>query len=421
MIRIDKERTWIFSPENNVAFKVDIKGNIEEKQIKTAIDMVVNSYEMLQQKIVFDQSGNAYYDKAEGFHIVIKAVNNDWKETMKEQERIPFALDQGEMIRFFYQLTNTGVTLLIIAHHIAGDGLSFTYLVQDILRALGGMVPDYKELQLYDMTSLPKESKLRFPVSWLLKNMNNKWKKTGKQFGFGDFYAMYDKYWSNHETLIETFCLENEAYDALCRFSKEKQITVNSLLTTALIRAAQELSDVGLAISIREKGYTGMGNYATGISVRYLYNEKKSFSENAAKLQNMIYQKINNPAKKYFLLQFMGQMEPTLIDAVYFEACGEYKNKTSGMFSNMFGYNGNPKGISITNLTNLDIDTKYKEYEITDFIFIPPMVLNTQRIIGVASFNRKMNVSLHLNCNDQIKQHQEFFRKGMDYLMHINV
>lgn len=416
MIRIDKERTWVFSPVNNIVMKAEIKGYSSEEQLKEAIHSAADHYAMLHQKIVFDNDGNAYYDSTEMFELVLKNMNGNWEDKIREQEKIPFAIDKGELLRIFYQVTQTGITLLILAHHIAGDGMSFAYFLQDILNSLSGRDLEYKKLALFDMSSLPRESRLRFPTTWLLNSLNKKWKTTGKTFKFIEYYSMFEKYWNNHESLFKTYSFENEEYDALCKFAKENSVTVNSLITTTLIHAAEELSDVGMAVSIREPGYSGMGNYATGISIRYEYNSKLNLIENTKKVQNLIYNKLKPASKKYFLLQFMGNIEPTLMDAVYFEACGDYENKTAGIFSKMFGYHGNPKGISITNLTKLPIDVQYGDFEITDFLFIPPLVLNAQRIIGIASMGRKMTVTLHLNHDSQAESHHEFFSKGMEYL-----
>ena len=188
------------------------------------------------------------------------------------------------------------------------------------------------------------------------------------------------------------------------------------MITTALIRASGELSDVGMAASFRRDGNTGMGGFATGVSIKYHYNEKKDFVWNGTKVQKLIYDKLNNPAKKFFLLQFMSNIEPTLIDAIYFEACGDYSNKTAKTFSKMFGYSGNPKGISITNLTKLPIEIKYNEYELTDFVFVPPLVLNAKRIIGAAAFSRRIMLSLHVNNDDEVNLNRELLLNAIEFL-----
>ncbi|SHO47771.1 condensation domain-containing protein [Anaerocolumna xylanovorans] len=414
--KIDKERTWIFSPVNNIVIKVDIKGNILEEQLKEAIKDVVYHCDMLHQKIVVDNEGNAYYGRGEFFEPVVKPMKIDWKEVAKEQEKLLFAIDKGEFIRFFYSRTETGITILIIAHHIAGDGISLTYFVQDIMRSISGVKIEHKKLELFNMENLPKEARLRAPTTWLMKYMNKKWDKTGRKFDFNDYYNMYHQYWNNRETLIDTYYLEDEIYDSICKYSKENKITINTMIMTALIWASGELCDVGMAASIREKSFTGMGNYATGISVKYQYNEKRNFTQNARNVQKIIYDKLNDASKKYFLLQFMRNIKPTLIDAVYFSACSGYNNKVAVTFSKMFGYNGNPKGISVTNLTKLPIETKYGALEIKDFVFVPPLVLNAKRIIGIASIGKRMVLSLHLNNDAEAEEHRKFFYKGMEYL-----
>jgi hypothetical protein len=115
----------------------------------------------------------------------------------------------------------------------------------------------------------------------------------------------------------------------------------------------------------------------------------------------------------------MSSIKPTLIDAIYFNSCSDYDNKTAETFSKMFGYNGNPKGISITNLTKLHIDTKFGTFEIIDFVFVPPLVLNAKRIIGVASIGKKMVLSLHLNNDAEAEENRKFFYKGMEYLKNL--
>lgn len=419
MNRIDKERLWVFSPVNNIAIKAEIKGNITESQLKAAIKNTINHYEMLNQKVLIDDEGVAYFEKTEIPELEIKPITYEWKDVVLEQQKIPFHIDKGEMIRFFYQLTESGVSLIIIVHHIAGDGISFTYFLQDIIKLLSGIELEYKKINMFDMNSLPKESKLRFPMTFLLKSMNKKWDKTGKIFGFDDYYSMYQKYWDNREAFIDTYSIENEDYDGICKFSKANKLTINTILTTAFIRAAGEESSVGMAASIREKNNTDMGSFATGISVKYKYDESKDFISNASKVEKLIYNKLNNPSKKYFLLQFMSNIAPTLIDAIYFESCTNYSNKTANTFSKMFGYNGNPEGISITNLTRLPIELKYKDYELTDFICVPPLVLNAKRIIGVASLGKKMVLSFHIANNEELKINRKFFNKAIEYLKNL--
>lgn len=136
-----------------------------------------------------------------------------------------------------------------------------------------------------------------------------------------------------------------------------------------------------------------MGNYATGISIPYCYDNNLSFDDNAVKVHKVVYDKINKK-DKYFLMQFMNGLSQTLIDATYFSVFDSYKNKSAQMTANMFGYCNNPQGISITNLTNVPIATNYGPYQLSNYLCLPPLVPNTKIIFGVSTFDERMNITM---------------------------
>ena len=57
---------------------------------------------------------------------------------IQSQASIPFALKDGELLRFFAWFMEEECRLLIIGHHLAGDGMSFACLTRDIMTALAG-------------------------------------------------------------------------------------------------------------------------------------------------------------------------------------------------------------------------------------------------------------------------------------------
>lgn len=393
----------------------------------------MNNNEVLKTKVVLEEDGKAYFiDTAKANYSIAESCI-DWRTIVKEQEKIPFDIQNGEYLRFYIisnlrsdneTIANIGtetVTLLIIAHHLAGDGITFAYLLQDIMRVANGEKLEKKPVGLFDLSSLPRGSKLGFLMSLMLKVMNKQWKKSEKLFTFDEFKEMNSKYWSRHSSYVTTCAIAGGAYETLTAAAKNHSVSINSVITAAFIKAAYECGekhaqDVGHAVSIREKGYSGMGNFATGISIKYVYNDSKDFWQNAKSIHKLIYIKLNDDKKKYFLLQFMGNITGTLCDAVYFSAVAGYDNKTALTFSKMFGYGGNPKGISITNLTKLPIENIYGNYEITDIVVIPPLVLNARRIIGIASLGNKMEISFSIEDDISKDSNVEYFKKAVNIL-----
>ena len=415
-LKINKERTWVFSPVNNVVFKVEIEGELTTKQLEEAIRKACSKQELFHYHVSVDESGNANFVKGSERDISIKEEDCTLEALIRREEKMPFNIWEGEFLRAFIISTPQGMALILIAHHIAGDGLSYTYLIQDIMRTLNEEETPYRPLQLFAMTDLPIESKLSLPMKLLLNSMNRKWNKTGKIFGRQDFEQMYAKYWKDHASKILTYTIKHEDFKQMIKVSKAHEVTVNTLLMTCFLKAAKEKCSVGYAVNIREKGYEGMGNFATGLSIDYQYDEKKDLWENAKQIQLLVKEKMESPKKKFFLLQFLGALSGTLQDAVYFSACDAYENKTATTFCKMFGYEGNPKGISITNLTKAPIMKQYGKWQISGLTFVPPLVLNSQRIIGVVSLEDEMVITCHLEQNDKFEVHRAFFEEGINIL-----
>lgn len=415
-IEIKKERTHLFAPNINIAMMFQISGNIEYKELQDAIAVAVKNNEILSCKIQLEKNGDAYYCPSDSSQYSFTVLYEDWKEVIKKQASKPFDLEHGELIRFFALPDNGTIRLLLIAHHLAGDGLSIAYLVEDILASLSGKPILYKPLQLCSPKDFDKECTLNPFLRFIIKSLNKKWDKAGKSFTFEDYNQMFQNYWVSHEIEIFRETIHVKELARLSELSKLHSVTLNSAITAAFLKSAEDKSSVGMAVSVRPKGYYGMGNYATGISIQYTYDKSIDFWRNTQIVHSLIYKKLNQPSKKYFLLKFMDKIRPTLIDAAYFSAFGGYNNKTAKSIQNMFGYNGNVKGISITNLGRLPIQSNYEGYPITDFAFVPPLVPNAKRMIGISTLNETLEFTMCIEKSKNISHEKEFFNRAIDTL-----
>lgn len=424
IVNISKERTHLFAPNINVSTKVDIIGNPSDDKLSDAIKRAVMHNEILSCKIMIEPNGDAYYFKLDDPVLSISILNtnslDDWKQVIKQQETCPFHIDQGELIRFFILKNKETTQLLIVAHHLAGDGLSFSYLVEDIMNSLSSSASlSYKPIQLYDSSVLPKGSRLNPVTRMMLKSLNRKWKKNGKAFTLQDSSRLFQAYWNNRSTDFLCEVISDTNCNNILQKSKKYGIKVNSIITTAFLKSISEKLNIGLTVNLRPDHYKGMGNYATGISIEYTYDDTIDFFMNAKKVEELIYIKLNSDKHKYFLTQFMGALEPTLIDAVYFSAFSDYKNKVSKTMQTMFGYNDNPNAISISNLTKLNINSQYGNYGITNYVVIPPVVANAKRMIGVATLGNSMSISMNMLKDESYNESCDFFEKAMKILNEI--
>lgn len=409
--KINIERTHLFSPNINVTVLVTISGKVKAEELTEAIRSAVKCHEILSCKIVLTESGDAYYARLEEPAVIIQETWKTVNEIMAAQERIPFDLENGEMIRFFILPGEQEIRLLIIAHHLAGDGLSMSILTRDIMTALSGDEPEYRPLKIFTRNDFPKDSSLNAMMRFMVKGLNSKWKKSGTVFTFEDYRRMFAKYWKDRETVTYSQVLAPEILRLLKKKSQEYEVTLNSVITTALLRAEEKKSDVGIAVNVRGAGNQNLGNYASGISIINCYNEKLDFWTNTKQVHNLIYNKLKSNKKKFFLLQFLGQLDGTLTDSAYFAAYDGYDNKPAVLVRNMFGFGGNPKDISITNLTRLDMKLNYGKFTLTDFIFIPPVAPNAAHMFGIVTLGEKLNMAMHVLEDKNEDENREYFQK----------
>ena len=390
---LKKERIYLCAPNSCVATSITITGNLEIDNISNAIREAVKHHQILNAKISVEDSGKAYYITENVRHFSITVSDTSWEKIVEEQVKIRLEIENGELIRFFIIPQTDSVQLVIINHHLAGDGLSVAFLIEDIMNILSGKEIAYKDIQLMDPLKYTDVSSLSPMIRFLMKGLNKRWGKSGTIFQQDDYIRLFNKYWNERNIKIYSQTINKDTIEKLFQISKQNNISINSILLTAFYKVFQSKTDIGISINLREKENKGMGNYATGISIPYCYDNNLSFDDNAVKVHKVVYDKINKK-DKYFLMQFMNGLSQTLIDATYFSVFDSYKNKSAQMTANMFGYCNNPQGISITNLTNVPIATNYGPYQLSNYLCLPPLVPNTKIIFGVSTFDERMNITM---------------------------
>lgn len=420
---IATERIDLFAPNTHIAMSVLVKGCISQEALIEAIKITCNRNEMLCSKIVIEDSGKAFYERIsspnQSVILYEHRKEHDWVSIIKEQESIPFDIFHGEMMRFFILNEEEHFRLLLIGHHLVGDGIAFTYIIEDIMLALSGKIElIMKPIELFTSKTLPKKYQLSLLLRLMIRFYNKKWKKSGRIFNQEDYDVIYKHYWDTRSTDIYLYNVSEDDYRIMREKAKEYKVSINTMLVTAMLKAFQEKASVGMAVSIRPQGFKGIANYASGLSIDYGYNKHATFRENASKIHQLIRKKLKEE-RKYFLLEFLEALEPTLIDATYFAAFADYKNKLALKACKMFGYCGRPKEISITNLTKVEIPMEYGEVCIEDFWFIPPLVSNAKRLFGVATLGNQMNITFHAENSKEIESIKEFFDLAMKELHHM--
>ncbi|MCR5848244.1 MAG: hypothetical protein K6G75_09025, partial [Lachnospiraceae bacterium] len=378
---IETERVDLFDVSMMITMCVRINRSPSYDELNKAFKKACNVHEILNSKVIIENSGDAYYIEND------RSVNS-FEETQLTltglidlNEKRRFRIEDGEFLRGF----NSPDGIVFMMHHLGGDGKSLLYFIETFMRCLDGEEPEKLPLRNLTLKDLPKESSLPFFYEWLIYYWNKKWSKEKKNFVFDDLEKSHNSFWDKHHSELGIVKYEKDELDNLLKNAKESGVSLTSYLITDMIKDCGKKMDIGLAVDGRQDKNRNMGNQATGISVQYRYDMKKSVGENARAVHALMQKKLTKDKYRYFVLQFMGKLDPSLKDALNLEHSGYFHSKASSKVAEILGYGDKVRDLSITNLTKADIPLSYGNTGIEEIIFIPPVVSYAVNVIGIVT------------------------------------
>ncbi len=382
------ERGELFDVNMIIVFSIRISGTPSEGELQEAFGRAVATNEILTSRIVIENDGRAFYTDNDSPGSRIMKADKDFDEIRQREEKIRFRVEDGEYIRAYYEAKGDKTEILFLMHHMAGDGMSLQYFIEDFMTFLAGGSKEFKKIR----TAETKDN-LDHVSRAIIKHYNKKWNNT--VFTFEDIDKAYEAYWKNRTTVIETKVIEKEELKTLLGECRTAGVKFTAYLTAMLIKDEKGLMDVGYAMDYRRNKNRSMGNQASGMSVRYRYSPKKSIFDNALAIQKKLDKKIADHRKGSYILNFVAGFVPTLLDAVDIEHAGTFHDKVSHSLARLMGYMGKTKDYSITNLTVADIPLEYGKYRIERMMFAGPVVSYGKCIISAVTCDGRTVITKH--------------------------
>ena len=392
--RIDTERVDLFDVNIVITMRVSLGETVDFEEAKAAFLKACSLHEVLNSKVVIEDSGEAYYVDNDEPHNSISRTDLNLDELINENERKRFRIEEGEFIRCF--VSPDGIVFMM--HHLGGDGKSLVYFIETFMKCLAGQEAGFAPFRSLGLDDLPSDSKLPFYYDLLARSWNKKWKKERKVFTFDDMDKAYSGFWQDHKTRTELKQYSKEELASLVKGAKVAGVSLTAYLITDMIKDSDTPLDVGLAVDGRTDGNRSMGNQATGISVKCRYDRGKSFDDNARAVFKAMRKKLDDNRARYLVLQFMGLLDPTLKDSLNLVHAGYFQCGISRKVADLLGYGDDVKDISITNLTRADIPIEYGKYNIRGIVFVPPVVSYAKNVFGIVTAGDVMTVARHIYC-----------------------
>lgn len=385
---------FLFDPSIYISLVAVVKGNLTAEEIKNAVEKAYTKNETTMSKIILE-NGNAYFQRMSQTGCKVFVDQRDWRDIMHESEKDTFRINEGELFRIYIipNISTQEYTIFMMAHHIAGDGKSLLFMLEDILTILSGEEVEYRPLNKEGSITAPADLKLFWGIRTFIEYLNRMWRKQERVFGWEDYSHVHQQFWKDRKSNIQYEILEKEHLEEIRQKSKEMGITVNSYMITEFLKKHPECKNFSIPISLKGENRS-ISNQVILLKLDYTYNTRKSFEENAQQVHRLIKQHVENDNRKYFIYSIIRQIDSGLMDACLMYTHTEYQNKAAEITANLTGYHGDKKtDIAVTNLTNIEIQADYERFHLVNVFGIAACMSAVKNVICIGSFEGRMTIA----------------------------
>jgi NRPS condensation-like uncharacterized protein len=405
-IRILTERLFLRSPNINVCFKMSIAGNLDANKFQLAINDVCKRHPLLNCSIETDKEHNAWFVQNRG-SIKIEYYSSEemhWQDWYKRTDNIPFDLRNGPLAKICAIHCNDKIDIIVLGHHIIGDGIGYLNLAKDILLSLDTKLEITPQIPPLN-NKFRRGGKLKFLSKIYAKKLNAEWGKNRVNFSENDYRVFFRQYRTKFVPEMYVNSIDEINLKKLMIRAKENDFTVNELLTSAFSVAMAELLNdycdkeirVGVAASTRNElttePYCCMGNYVTGIAAGVKFDREKDFIANAKNISAVIRKKLTRLQERHLIVNFLNAFDTDLVESIMFAAYGNYQLPAAKKIGELIGERTDKKGLGISNLGRHEIDG-YNTLRLLDMQFIGPAFPANLLSVNIITVNNRLAVCL---------------------------
>jgi NRPS condensation-like uncharacterized protein len=419
------------SPYSIVTMVARIKGTITEEMLRDAVAKVQQRHALLKIRIQYDQDHVQWFT-SEGvqeipIEILPRQSESDWIKIQAEFSKVPFEFETHPAIQFILVQSQAVSELIILCHHIICDGMSLAYLVRDLMLHLGDPAREAEVLPAppaLDLDNLPSDVSQSGLVKSVINRMNQKWAEERVLFDHEDYKTLTEAYWETYNYELFSIELSEAETAALVDRCRREKVTVNSAIATAF-GGAQGIVEGGkpyhpkfaVGTSIRDRLPNpvgeGMGYYAGAVELKFKYNHKRSFWENARKFHKEFQNKFTNKNQFSDILNWL-YLDSTMMEAFHFKKLGGLVTSDSARYEKLSTFSKDDDvvfrvlkrdnletlekkhwGAAVTNLGRLDIPKIYGELELDRLIMLPgggiPLA-NVNLLLGAVTCSGKLSL-----------------------------
>jgi NRPS condensation-like uncharacterized protein len=425
------ERFFSHSPFSTITLVARIKGNVSEDMLKNAVAKVQQRHTLLRVRIKEDRD-HALWFTSEGvqeipFEVVPRRSEDDWIKIHAEALKIPYEFENRPAIRFILVQSPDVSELIILCHHMICDGMSLAYLARDLMVHLGDPAREVEVLPAprpMTLDNLPSDVSLSGLAKSLINRIGQKWAEESVFFDHQDYEILTKAYWDNYNYEILSIELSEEETSALVARCRKEGLTVNSALTAAFSGAQSFVegekpyhAKIIIAANLRDQlpnpPGEAVGYYAGGVELKFRYNHRRSFWENARRFHRKTQPKFTNKNLFEQALTWL-HMDSNIYEAMSFKRLGGLVPSDSARYEKLSAFGRRADvvvrllkrvnmdsldtimwGTAVTNLGRLDFPKTYGALELDRLIMQPgggfPLA-NFNLVLGAVTCSGKLSL-----------------------------
>jgi NRPS condensation-like uncharacterized protein len=416
---MNAERAMLMPPFN-VVMAARLSTTLDSEEIRRAAERLRTRHALLAVRVQLDADGEARYcsDGVPELHVrevVAQSdddLENQWLDEVMRECRTSFPLETGPLVRFVVVRGTAMTYLLVSAHHVISDGKSLTFLLRDVLEAVGNPTAEPARLPPpppIDETTVAEPPRTPWIARLILKLMSRKWRKKGLRFDLDDRDSLQQAFWDKHTgaTAI-AWQLSPEQTAALATACRAEGVTVNSALWTAFLLAQREVQgdvpphrrQAGMAVSTRDRLKVEVGEalgfYASSLNLELTVDSRASFWDAARQVQTRIGEALGKT--QIFRMLAANALPSSLMDSLYFAKYGLIDDAMSTRMLKRLKWDRVSFGYSITNVGRGNIPTRYGAHRL-DAVYGPFFYSDVnEKVVGVTTVGDVLTFSL--TCNE---------------------
>lgn len=421
-------RGFYYMPSAYITLKVTVEGIYDHERMQQAAAMLEQAHPIINR--VGRKEGERMWFVDAGKHIPVihypetKLVK--WEDALLELTKAPINLmeEPGVMIgvaertdRFF---------LLVICHHMYGDGLSVKNLADDLLYiySTGNQLKPREastELCEDDLSlncKIPDELRERYIAFAALC------KEKKVEFSWEEYKQMVETQNALVGSGVTCRSIKGTVFRSLLGKCKRYGVTVNSALTTAIAASVQKTDCVDAIIAVNTRPILnpednmGLANYASCIQPTIRYDHSIGFWDNVVIVNDQIKAARANVPKMLNTLHTFMLWGADVFGVGYFARYGMFRDMDVLMeLRRTLGLNSEADTFDISNIGGLQFTSNSEDFVVRDCYFIPNLVTACACTFGVTSLENTIAISLGYKKNlVSDEQAREITHKVVSYL-----